>query len=247
MSPFRQLPVLLFALLPTLAAAAEPEPYGKFTQILSRHVKSGAVDYKALKKKDGANLASCVADMAKVDASKLKGDAKMAYWINVYNAVTLKAIVDNYPLKSIRDLNTKKYDVWKDYRFGKQKINLNDIEHKILRPMGDPRIHSAIVCASKGCPPLRSEAYVPKRLDKQLDDNCRVWFQSPVRGMKWVGDTLQISSIFLWFPKDFGDGTRRGHLAWIASFVPDKALRAKMTSGKIKVQNLDWDWALNSR
>ncbi|HBP17373.1 MAG TPA: DUF547 domain-containing protein, partial [Planctomycetes bacterium] len=110
-------------------------PYDELDALLKRHVnREGLVDYGALKAKDQQTLERVVAKLAKVDAHKLAGAAKKAYWINVYNAVTLRAIVERYPVKSIKDLNSKGYDVWKDYRFGKKKRSLNEIEHKILRP-----------------------------------------------------------------------------------------------------------------
>ncbi|MGE0707044.1 MAG: DUF547 domain-containing protein [Planctomycetota bacterium] len=238
---------LLLALGP-VRADDDGGPYAKLDGLLRKHVdQSGMVDYKGLKQQEQA-LRGVVADLARADASKLEGAAKKAYWINVYNALTLQAIVERYPLlRSIKDLNTKKYDVWKDYRFGPKKLSLNDIEHQILRPMGDPRIHSAIVCASKGCPPLRNEAYQPGRLDAQLDANVRTWLKSPTRGLRLEGDTLYLSSIFEWFGKDFGDGTTAAHLKWIARFVDDGGLEAKLLSGKLRVKSMDWDWSLNAQ
>lgn len=221
-------------------------PYDELNALLERHVDpEGLVDYRALKSKDESALKRVVKGLAEVDASKLEGAHKKAYWINVYNALTLQAIVERYPIKSIKDLNRKGYDVWKDYRFGKQKRSLNDIEHKILRPMGDPRIHAAIVCASLGCPPLRPEAYLPDKLDAQLDDNVRVWLASPTRGLEIQGDTAHLSQIFNWFGKDFGEGTKRAHLKWIKRYAPD-ALAAKL-SLDMKVAYLEWGWALNEQ
>lgn len=238
--------LLTLCLLLFSASLAAAGPYDDFDALLKRYVdKEGLVDYATLKAKDEQTLKSVVAKLAKVDASKLEGAHKKAYWINVYNAVTLKAIVERYPIKSIKDLNRKGYDVWKDYRFGKKKRSLNDIEHKILRPMGDPRIHAAIVCASLGCPPLRPEAYLPDKLDAQLDDNVKVWLGSATRGVKIVGQTVHMSQIFNWFGKDFGDGSKAAHLRWIKRHAPE-GIAAKVSAG-MKVDYLNWGWALNER
>lgn len=222
-------------------------PYARLSALLQRYVDSeGSVDYATWKQKDEATLRTVVADLAKVEVKGLSGAAKKAYWINVYNALTLQAILEFYPLKSIKDKSGEKYDVWKHYLFGPDKVSLNAIEHEILRPMGDPRIHSAIVCASKGCPPLRSEAYLPSKLEEQLDDNVRVWLSSPTRGLKLVGKTLHLSQIFFWFGGDFEGGKRADHLAWISRYV-DAKTKAALSQPGLKVKELDWDWALNAK
>lgn len=208
----------------------------------------GLVDYAAFKKKDEKTLIACVEAMEQVDASKLEPAARKAFWINVYNAVTLKAMLEFHPLKSIKDKVSNIpgfYNVWDDYGFGKKELSLNHIEHKILRPMGDPRIHAAIVCASLGCPILRNEAYVAAKLDAQLDDNCRRWLADTQRGLKIEGDVARASRIFEWFGEDFAED-EAGRLRWIAKFV-DEATAKKLRSGKLSLGTLDWDWALNAQ
>ena len=246
MTTLRLSALLAPCLLLLAASLATAGPYDELDALLKRYVnREGLVDYRALKAKDEQALKQVVARLAKVDARKLQGAAKKAYWINVYNALTLRAIVERYPIKSIKDLNAKGYDVWKDYRFGKKKRSLNEIEHKILRPMGDPRIHAAIVCASVGCPPLRPEAYVPEKLDAQLDDNVRVWLASATRGLEVKAGTAKISQIFNWFGQDFGEGNKRAHLKWIKRYAPKEL--ADALSLDMKVEYLEWDWALNEQ
>lgn len=234
-----------------LAQASRPSsgPTQELDRLLKRYVDAeGGVDYAAWKKKraDEAALRAAVKGFAKVSTKRLSKPAKLAHWINVYNAVTLQAMLEYYPLKSIKDKVSKKFDVWKHYTFGPRKLSLNAIEHEILRPLGDPRIHAAIVCASKGCPPLRNEAYRPETLDRQLDDNVRTWFKSPIKGLKLQGKTLYLSKIFFWFGKDFGDGSRAAHLRWISRYVDAKTQRALARKGLV-VKELDWDWALNAQ
>lgn len=248
----RLAPCLVFALTllsggPAAAQESRPGPYATFSSLLDRYVDAqGRVDYAGWKKRDEASLRGVVQALAKVETKRLSGAAKKAYWINVYNAVTIQAMLEFYPLKSIRDKSSESYDVWKNYLFGPDKVSLNAIEHEILRPMGDPRIHAAIVCASKGCPPLRNEAYLPSQLEKQLDDNVRVWLASPTRGLKLVGKTLHLSQIFFWFGGDFGGGQRADHLAWIARYV-DAKTQAALAQPGLKVKELDWDWSLNAQ
>lgn len=232
------------------AAAQERKligPTARFNQLLKRYVDTkGDVDYAAWKKNrsDLTSLGEAVADFAKLKTKGYSKAAKLAYWINVYNAVTIKGILEFYPLKSIKDKVGKKYDIWKHYTFGPKKLSLNAIEHEILRPLGDPRIHAAIVCASKGCPPLRNEAYREGMLDKQLDHNVQVWLRSSVKGLKIQGKTLHLSKIFFWFGKDFGDGSHAANLRWISRYVDAKTKKLLAQKGLV-VKELDWDWALN--
>ena len=119
----------------------------------------------------------------------------MAYWINAYNAVTLEGILAVYPTDSIRKHTDKNsYDIWNHLKFisGDQQISLNDIEHKVLRKMNEPRIHFAIVCASIGCPRLLNEAYVPQKLEQQLATNSTDFF-SRSRNLQFDQASNQLS------------------------------------------------------
>lgn len=238
----------LIALGLVLCAGLPADAYQeKYSALLEKYVDgTGLVDYAAFKKNGEASLRECVKAMARVDASKLDKDAKKAHWINVYNAVTLQAMLEFHPLKSIKDKVSSIpgfYDLWDDYGFGPKKLSLNHIEHKILRPMGDPRIHAAIVCASLGCPILRNEAYVGAKLDAQLDDNCRKWLADEKRGLKVEGNVAKASKIFDWFGDDFAED-EAGRLRWIAKYVDD-ATAKKLESGKLSLGTLDWNWASN--
>lgn len=233
------------------AGAQPPAPavsYAAYDKLLKTYVNGdGMVDYAAWKKKDEATLRKQVQAFAAVDASKLTGDAKKAYWINVYNAVVLQAMLEYWPVKSILKVKQggKAFDVFKQYPFGPKRLTLDHIENQILRKLGDPRIHAAIVCASKGCPPLRDRAYLPKNLDAQLDANVETWFKSPTRGLKLVGDTAYVSQIFNWFGGDFAK-TPQGRLRWIAKHVDAKTAK-RLRSGELTVKYIDWNWAANAQ
>jgi hypothetical protein len=238
-------------LVPLLACAASASPpaagdelYADYDALLRKHVDAqGLVDYEGLIE-DRKQLNADLGAFREVDSDAHEGDAQKAFWINVYNAVTLRAIVDRYPIRSIKELAPDHHDfhIWEGKFF--QGKSLNDIEHKILRPLGDARIHAAIVCASHGCPPLRNEAYLPSKLHEQLEANVRAWLAHPKRGLKVEGKVAYVSKIFEWFGEDFAPD-QAGRLAWIEAYVDD-ATRLKLTRVK-QVEYLEWSWALNKQ
>ena len=175
---------------------------------------------------------------------------RMAYWINGYNAYTVKLILEHYPVDSIKDIGGIFKSAFKiefiTSRVRAATISLNTIEHEILRPeFEDPRVHAAIVCASTSCPVLRAEAFRADRLDAQLDAAMRGFINDPVRN-RWdpASRTLHLSSIFKWFRADFEstDGTA---LAFAGRFF-DAEIAAQLQNGaQPSVEYLKYDWSLN--
>ena len=220
----------------------------EWNRLLETYVTAeGWVDYAGLREREREALAGVIEEFAREDPAEMTVFRRKAYWINVYNAVTVQAIVESYPLDSIKDLNTDEYNVWQDYGFGPERVSLNDIEHEILRPMGDPRIHAAIVCASRGCPPLRNQAYgvsVPGGLNGQLEDQCRRWINDPERGAAVRGGVVYLSAVFEWFGEDFA-GDARGRIEWARRYAEGDLERALDPS--LPVRSLDWDWSLNAQ
>ena len=145
--------------------------------------------------------------MTEVEFNRWTQPQQLAFLINLYDAATLKLIVEHYPVKSIKDIGNFFKGPWKQEvvpLLGKT-VTLDYLEHGVLRKKyAEPRIHFAIVCAAKGCPPLRAEAFVADRLNEQLDDQGRV-FLGPKEKNRW--DTharvLYLSPIFKWFSEDF--------------------------------------------
>ncbi len=174
--------------------------------------------------------------------------ARLAYWINAYNAVTIKGILREYPTSSIRNHTAKLfgYNIWKNLKLqvDDRQISLDAMEHEILRKMGEPRIHFAIVCASIGCPRLLNEAYVPQQVDAQLTTNAQAFFKDPAK-FRIQGGRLYLSPILNWFAADFGSN-QAAQLKTISAWVPDSA-RALVAQGKAKVTYLDYDWGLNDQ
>jgi hypothetical protein len=245
------------------SARTTPPPAGDgsidhqpFTELLAEHVRDGRVFYAALCH-DG-RLESYLSALAAVDPSRLPDDQhRLAFWINTYNAFTLKIICDNFPLKSINDLHfgglvvgtVLNKTIW-DKKFvviNDEELSLNNIEHDIIRKeFADPRIHFALVCAAKSCPPLRREAFEPEMLDEQLNDQGRLFFSD--RDKNWFDlekKVAHLSKIMDWYRGDFGSN-RAEMLTAVAPFLPDDVAKAVVEDvAEWRVSHLDYDWSLN--
>ncbi len=241
---------------PDTTQAAFDSIHAPWTDILAKRVRGGDFDYAGLKK-DRAPLDAYVAALEAVKPERFQALTKreqFAFWANAYNAFTVKRVLDGYPVQSIRDLGDDKTSVW-DREFvplgrlfpklGKEKLTLNDVENKILRPeFKDARVHAAINCASKGCPALRAEAFTAAKLDAQLDEQVRAWLADGSRNrFDRAKSEIEISRVFEWFAEDFQkeSGSVR---AWIARFRPaDKEWLD--APAMVAVKYVEYDWALN--
>lgn len=226
--------ILTLSLLVTGMAAGFDHSHAAFNGLLKQHVRGGLVDYAGLKKNPAA-LSGYLAETAAVAKGDFKAwsrDQRLAFLINVYNAATLQAILTNYPLKSIKDINGGK-GPWKDANIpllGKT-TSLDAIENEMIRPeFKEPRIHFALVCAAIGCPPLRPEAYVAEKLDAQLADQTKVFLADKGKNRS-DGGTLYLSPIFDWYGKDFSGDPAVWVRPWLGA-----GDRVKFT---------DYDWSLN--
>ncbi len=204
----------------------------------------GWVNYGAWKK-DSVRLNKYLAAVsANPPAANAPRNEAMAYWINAYNAYTVKLILSKYPLASIKDLNPKVaiYKVntvwqWSFFKIGGEDFNLDKIEHSILRAkFFDPRIHFALNCASVSCPILRNEAYTADKLEAQLTDQAKKFLSDPIRN-KVVDGTAYMSKIFDWYGGDFSKNGLKAD--YLNKFAPQK-LPADATW-----KYLDYDWRLN--
>lgn len=204
-------------------------------------VKLNGVDYPALQK--DPEYARTIRALEAFPPTALKSrEQKLAFWINTYNIMAVKMVLDHYPVNSIKDAGGLFSSVWKKDvgKVGGKTVTLNEIEHEILRPMGDPRIHVAIVCASVSCPDLRPEAYTVEALDRQLDDQMRLFLANPSKGLTVDGGDVAVSSIFKWFAEDFE--SRGGVPGFLTPYAPPSA-RAALKSGDLDY--LDYNWNLN--
>jgi hypothetical protein len=222
-----------------------------FDRILKQQVHDGSVNYAALKAAPAA-LDSYLASLAAVSENDFGGwpeKERLAFLINLYNAATLKLIVANYPIKSIRSIGWLPGAAWKQEGvalFGK-KVSLDEVEHGIIRKnYADARVHFALVCAARGCPPLRAEPFVAARLDAQLDEQGRIFMSQPEKNrVDAAGRTVYLSQIFKWFSGDFetASGTV---LKFVTPFFSADAQRA-LAGGDFKIEFTDYDWSLNDR
>ena len=254
------------------SARAETEDfdhgYQAYAEVLGRYVVGTRVDYAALRD-DRAALDGVVDAFGQVSSSELEewpAEQQIAYWVNAYNAFTLQAVIDHYPIDggwfsfvrwAPRNSIKQIAGVWTDLRWaaGGLEVTLDEIEHETLRvKYQEPRIHFAINCAALSCPPLRREPYVAARLDLQLMLAARDFLASP-QGSQVDGDTLWVSSIFSWFGDDFIDDYAhlvdadasdrdRATLGVVAKYGPAPASSVAQ-SGRARLHFLKYDWGLN--
>jgi hypothetical protein len=226
----------------------EPINHAEWTALLKKYVdEDGLVDYGGFRN-DTIKLNDYLAKLSNNAPSNRWSQAdKLAYWINAYNAFTVKLITDNYPVKSIKDLGPANpiifvNTVWdkKFFSIGGKEMTLNTIEHKILRKkFNDARMHFAINCASYSCPKLRSEAYEANKLDAQLTDQAKD-FLADTRKNKVSENEPELSSIFKWFSKDF---SKKGQSK--IQFV-NQFSRVKINENA-DISYLDYNWDLNDK
>jgi Protein of unknown function, DUF547 len=232
---------------PMPATVKAAEAHADWSRLLTQYVQVGAdgvnrFDYGALKasKTDRAALDAYIARFAKADLSGTS-EAEFATWANLYNAVTVRYIIERYPVKSIRD----GYIVgpWKEIKVmaGGETVSLDQIEHTILRPrFKDPRVHYAINCASYSCPNLLPKALEASTLNADLDLAARAYVNHS-RGVKVSGGRLVMSSIYDWFKEDFGG--REGVKTHLLKYAAPKL--AADIKAATKPAKFAYDWSLN--
>ena len=237
------------------ATSAQPDN-ALFTEVLKAHVKNGRVDYAGLR--NDIRLPTYLEQLSATDPATLDSSREqLALWLNAYNAYTLKLIVDRQPAKSITEIGTGglalgsllKTTAW-DIPFaviGGRTYTLNQIEHEVIRVrFKDARAHFALNCASDSCPALRSEAYEGGTLDRQLDEQGRLFLRDSTRNRFDVENrTAYLSSIFTWYQKDFGEGDRGALLAAAKYAAPDVRHAIEADPAAWKVEYLAYDWSLN--
>ncbi len=238
-----ELSVLSTLILSTGLAGAMPDNR-IFAELLTRYNHNGIVDYAGFKKEE-ARLDAYLEILAGVKPEALSPADRFAFYANAYNAWTIKLILTGYPgVESIKDLGTLFRSPWKKkfVRLGGKLITLDTIEHDILRPeFEDPRVHMAVNCASKGCPPLWKEPFTGSRLNDQLNAVTRNFVNDPGFN-RLTGKTLYVSRIFKWFSEDFNEDA----LGFIEQYAAGE-LKSRIKANRLglKVKYLDYDWSLN--
>ncbi len=209
--------------------------HSQWNALLQKHVSAnGKVNYKGFQK-DSKQLQSYLDLLAaNVPEKSWSKNAILAYWINAYNAFTVKLILDNYPVKSIKDIR----DPWgkKFFTLGDKKYSLEEVEHEILRKMDEPRIHFAINCASYSCPDLLNEAFTEADLEKQLTKTAKSFINDKSKNTI-MANKIEISKIFDWFAGDF---KKKGSLIdYLNQYSTVKI------NSKAKISYKEYNWSLN--
>lgn len=226
----------------------EPIPLSEFStqyfdEVLHTHVKDGVVNYPAIAQDDRLQL--FIWQLDRFNPSMLPSrQHSLAFWINVYNAFAMKGILDGYSPQTV--WGRYRYFIAHDYYVGGRPINLYNLERDLLIPdFRDPRIHFAIVCASRSCPKLPSQVYSPDRLDQQLDDSARLFINDPAKNrFDSINRIAHLSQIFKWFEKDFA--AHSGSLLnYVAQYVADPKIARELKANRYRVEFVDYDWALN--
>jgi len=234
-----KLKTLLFLLAEEAKEVVEevvvPFSHASFDALLRKNVtSSGKVNYNGFK--GNASFEQYLKDLsANEPQSGWSRNKKLAYWINAYNAFTIKLIVDNYPVSSITKLKGGKPWDYSFIKIGSNTYSLNHIEHKIIRPtFKEPRIHFACVCAAKSCPKLANKAYTASNLNSLLTTQTKYFINN--KNKNQIADkNLKVSSLFDWYASDFGDVN-----AYIAKYYNGTF------EADTDIEFMDYDWSLNN-
>jgi hypothetical protein len=221
-------------------------------QALDTYTAEGKVDYAAI---HAARAFDPIVQAFAEAKAPTEPKATTAFWINAYNAMTIKVVADAWPIKSIRDLDGGK--VWQTRVFSVAfaPVTLDGIENEKLRPFGDPRIHAALNCASEGCPPLAAKAFTDGALDQQLDVQASVWMHTTGLTIDRAHGQVTLSPVFHWYAADFAatpgpdvpgiDGEFEAAIRFAILHDPGDA--PYLRAGDYKVKWADYDWGVNSK
>lgn len=233
--------VLLLAFVAPASGAAAPDP-AAFDAVLAERAKGGGFDYEGTTGQDRKRLGAYLANLGDADPAAMTGDERKAFYINAYNALAIQTLLDN-PGKKITDVpgafNRRKH------RVGREMVTLDGIENR-LRAMKDARIHFAIVCASRACPPLKPAAYTAEGLSEALDRQGRAFVNDPKRNLlDRTRDRLALSRIFFWNRGEFERDSGGSLLRFVSRYVADPATASWVAGFSREPDFLEYDWRPN--
>ena len=238
------LPLVLAVLGPRAAGTQAIPDHAAFTAILRDHVREGRVDYGALRA-DSARLRAYLDELAATDSGVLAAAPRatqLAFWINAYNACMLEQVIGRSHIRSVRRIPS--VFTAKHCRVAGAPRSQDDIEHGIIRPMGEPRIHFAVNCAARSCPALAAEAYAPERLDAQLDAAVQRFVDDPRQFRLELAPrpTLRVNKLLAWYGGDFGGpaGVKQFFFRYLLAYSAAEVLRPD-----VRIEYFDYDWTLN--
>jgi hypothetical protein len=215
--------------------------WSRWHEVLQANVSHGRVDYDGIQ--EDPRFPATVEDIAAANLSGQDPASVLAFYINSYNVLAVQGILDGHSPRS--SLGKLRFFYRDKHTVAGERLTLNALEHDRIRPLGEPRIHFALVCASTSCPPLRNEAYLPGVMDEQLDDNARRFLNDPSKNRFDLDHgTAYLSKIFKWFAEDF-EGAADSVQGYIADFIPDDRVSTALRREEFKVKYLQYDWSLN--
>ena len=231
--------MLCFAFATSVGVRAEMSVQA-FDEVLRAHVKDGQVDYPAIAA--DKSLSAYVARLAEPYTPSGKPEA-LAYYMNAYNALAIEGILEGYSPSGF--IGRQRFFKSKTYKLNGRETTLYDLEHQVILPLGEPRIHFSIVCASKSCPKLRSEAYTPAKLESQLENNTRSFVNDSYRNnFDKANKVARVSEIFKWFESDFNAAS--GSVPkFLARYVNDAEVAKDLEAGNYAIKYIDYNWGLN--
>ncbi|MEO0794534.1 MAG: DUF547 domain-containing protein [Verrucomicrobiota bacterium] len=237
----RFLALLFFAAWTSLNAGTHSDLYNSYGELLSKYVKPSGVDYQSwvVNDEDVDALYDLLMAMSIVDVDSLSDDEQQAFYINLYNAAMIQAVLENYPLKTVTTILPGFGIFEKKYiQLGDRVLSLNEVEKSILLERWDePRIHFAVNCASASCPPLRNEPFTGEKLETQLQEQTEQFAETKhALRLDRKNRTAYVSSLFDWYADDFPGDSPLHYL---------NRYRQKSIPTRYKVKFINYDWSLN--
>ena len=237
-----------------LVHAALALDQGPWQKVLDTYVDAnGRVDYQRI---HDSHALDAYVESLKNEPEPADRNGRIAFWLNAYDALTIQTVATSYPISSIRDLDGGKVWDTRTFRVAGRNVTLNQIENNMLRPMGDPRVHAALNCASIGCPPLTKTAFSVDKLDDQLSDAAKRWVSTNGVKVDQSNKVVTLSKVFDWYGDDFlglhhadipgVDGKEEAACDFAARYLSaDQA--AFLAKGGYAVRYADYDWSLNKQ
>lgn len=212
----------------------------QFDVALSPHIENGFVSYDQIDKTQLNNLSQIIADYSLPSDNP---NQQLAFYINAYNILAIKGVVDGYGPHSI--LSRYRFFKLNTYVVAGTKMNLDTLEHKIIRPLNEPRIHFALVCAAISCPPLQTQAYRAEKLNEQLNKQASIFINNENKNsFNVTKNETELSSIFSWFEEDFL--MEAGSLSeYVSLYVKEPTIKQMLATNKPTVKFKKYDWSLN--
>lgn len=224
-----------------------PFSHHLFNKVLQEFVHEGSVDYAKLKS-NPKKLEAYLDLLAVAKPSEMPYNAQFAFWINTYNALIIKGVIDHYPTRSVRKVKMfGGFFSRLKFQVAGEKYSLNEIEHDIIRKeFVDPRAHFALVCASKSCPALQNTVYLPEQIEEQLDAVTLKFITNPEKvRLDREKRTVYLSKIFKWYEEDFTEGYD-GVADFLADYLSAEDVEFVLAKD-VKFRYLDYDWTLNDK